>query len=230
MNRVVAPGGLAILLVACVALGCAAPDGTPATPPRPTPGLRAPAGDPTVMSSPLAVSALPTAVRLVHTRPEELVLRSADLPPGFAQTTEYPTFRLELTHPSWQPVEFGGGRGGPIGYYVVLVRAEAPEPDAVVSVASSVLRYETSGAAITASRTYLAAAPRTSLMTDQLREASATGDGRAWQYRKGLACVEEVMLRARNYLVALTVVQHHSGTGRGFSDRYVATLRAKLPE
>jgi hypothetical protein len=144
------------LVGACVGVNRAA-EFVPAVSARPTPsGSHA-----TVESRTLAktVTPLPTAVRLLTSNPEDIVLRPGDMANGCRMTAEYSTQHLEMTHYAWVDLDVPRRVGGPVGHHVALVRANAFAAESPISIETTVLRYETAESAAIAFSNMTKAAP-----------------------------------------------------------------------
>jgi hypothetical protein len=171
-------------------------------------------------------AALPTAIRLLSVAPEDVVVKPGDLPPGFRVTAEFPTTSILLTAPAWFRSKRGLPIAGPVGHHVVLVRETHAVADGVVSVATTVVRYETTAGAQSAFARVSAPTP----VSRVDETALAFDESRAVHYRVGPAVVDEVLLRARNYLLGLTLVRSTIQDETKHVKHYVDVLRAKLPE
>jgi hypothetical protein len=185
-------------------------------------------------------TALATAVRVLQQEPADIVLRSIDLPPGFVVSQEYRVVRLDLwtaTLAAPQPIAQPTRGVSPAarvrfaapstGVHVVLTRSN-PAPDAgLVSIASTALRYEVTAVAAQAFSAIVDARPA-GREHPLLPSVAEPGDEvRAWRSVLRGATVEQVLLRTRNYLLAVIVVQRPAGASVD-TLAYLERMRSRL--
>jgi len=175
------------------------------------------------------LGALPTAIRVFAAEPDQIVLRPADLPTGFRQTSDHPVVAVELSRgilgdaPSSLRQPVGSGR------HVVLVRDLGAATDGIVSVATTTVRYETTVAAAAAFTRAAMAVPGARPYVPAAAPAGLGDEVRTWRYGIGGARVEEVLFRARNYVLGVTVVASAGSLASTPGLEYAQLVRAKLP-
>jgi hypothetical protein len=172
---------------------------------------------------------LPTAVRVFSADPDELVLRPHDVPEAFRLSYEYPVVEVEFSRsatPGTQP-PLRGPLGS--GRQVVLVSDNARASQGVVSIATTVVRYETTLLAAAAFARAATAMAGVRAYTPAADQAGIADEVRAWQYWFGGALIEEVLFRTRNYVLGVIVVMTSSPPRPTPGFRYAQLLRSKLP-
>jgi hypothetical protein len=172
---------------------------------------------------------LPTAVRVFSVDPSEIVLRDSDVPPGFRLTTEHPVVAIEFSYtpplPASSPVRSQPGSGR----HAVLVRDDALASDGVISLSTTVVRYETTVSAVAALAQI--ALPHAVQVQTLTADQEALGDDvRAWHHGRGGVLVDEVAVRTRNYLLGVTVVARSRARGTMPAFAYAQLLRSRLPD
>jgi hypothetical protein len=206
---------------------------TPSTTPTPTLTARTPEAAPNLVVSPTLATTgnqrgIPTAVRVLSADPQDIVLRSADLPNGFSVRADHQTVDVNLATSTETDSQAPQSRG--TGHHVALAHDGGPDPDGVLSIASTAVRYETTRDAVAwfAYEVHSAPAVRPYAI---LALAPALGDeSRAWRYAIDRVIVDEMLVRRRNFLLSIAVVHNPGPRAPDAVLRYAHLLRSKLPD
>jgi hypothetical protein len=222
---------LVVLALWTVSSGC----GISATPAvqSPTVSTSTPQAVQSLVANPSPVTAqnqtgIPTAVRVLSTDPRDVVLRPADLPGGFFVTIDDSAADLALpastrTEPPTPP-----GRG--IGHHVVLASAGGRDPDGVLSVASTAIRYETTRDAVAWFAYEVQSVSATQTFALLVGGPMFGDESHGWRYAIDRVIVDEILVRRRNFLLSTVVVHNPGPDAPDIALHYLKLLRAKLPD
>jgi hypothetical protein len=169
-----------------------------------------------------AASAAPTAVRLLSADPRQVVLRGADVGPGYYASVDSPSAIVHVWHSrATESAKLPTG----VGQYVLLTRRAGPDSDGVISLASSAIRYESTREAEAAFRMQSSG---TDARFDGQPEGIDADEIHAWWSKSSVVLVEQVLARERNFLLSLTLVRVASASTHDIAWRYAMLLEAKL--
>jgi hypothetical protein len=234
-------GVVRTLVVAGLCAACSASEGSKVPPGGQVAPTRA--GPParltgTVIVNPeRTLTPMPLAVRVLSADPRDIVLRVSDLPPGFHISADYQVSEVELwpaRRPVVEPrpniVQNPARRSTGTGRHAALTRSDGTvDADGLVSIATTAVRYESTWLAVDA---FARSLPTSVTRQDPaaLNPLRSGDDVSTWSYRLSGVSVDQMLIRTRNYVLALILVRRPPAGEPHLVAHYARVMRSKLPD